>query len=121
MSKKISKIKTLFCLHLMLMLYSMSGICSKKAASAEFFSIEFCLYYGVIIILLGIYAIGWQQIIKKLPLTTAFSNKAVTIVWGIIWGFIFFHESITLGKAIGAIIVIMGVILYAYADEEEHK
>lgn len=110
------KLKTLFLLHIMLMIYSMSGICSKKAAGTEFLSLEFCLYYGVIIALLGFYAIGWQQIIKRLPLTTAFANKAVTIVWGIIWGSVFFHESITVGKVIGAVCVIVGVVLYAYAD-----
>lgn len=79
-------------------------------------SFRFCLYYGCIILLLGIYAVGWQQIIKHLPLTTAFANKAVTVVWGIIWGCAFFHEMITPGKVIGAVLVIMGVVLYAYAD-----
>ena len=116
MSKK--KFRTLFLLHVMLMVYSMSGICSKKAADTGFLSIEFCIYYGIIIILLGLYAIGWQQIIKRLPLTTAFANKAVTIVWGIIWGFVFFHEPVTVGKIVGAILVIAGVVLYAYADGE---
>lgn len=116
MSKK--KFRTLFLLHVMLMVYSMSGICSKKAADTGFLSKEFCIYYGIIIILLGLYAIGWQQIIKRLPLTTAFANKAVTIVWGIIWGFVFFHEPVTVGKIVGALLVIAGVVLYAYADGE---
>ena len=113
-----SKIKTLFLLHLMLMVYSMSGICSKMASKQEFLSIGFCFYYAIIIILLGFYAIGWQQIIKRLPLTTAFANKAVTVVWGIIWGTVFFHESITIGKIIGAALVITGVVIYAKADGE---
>lgn len=114
-----SKLKVLFLLHIMLMIYSMSGICSKMAAQQEFLSFQFCLYYAIIIILLGFYAIGWQQIIKRLPLTTAFANKAVTVVWGIIWGAIFFHEEITLGKVIGAALVIIGVIIYARADGEK--
>lgn len=113
------KLNTIFKLHILLMIYSMSGICSKKAAGVPFLSIKFCLYYGIIIFLLGFYAIGWQQIIKRLPLTTAFANKAVTVVWGIIWGFLFFHESITIGKVIGALMVISGVVMYAYADGED--
>ena len=112
------KLKTLFFLHIMLMIYSMSGICSKKAAGVDFLSFEFCIYYGLIIFLLGFYAIGWQQIIKRLPLTTAFANKAVTVVWGIIWGAVFFKEGITIGKIIGASLVIAGVVTYAYADKE---
>lgn len=113
------KMKIIFLLHLMLMIYSMSGICSKRAASVPFLSVQFCFYYGMIILLLAFYAIGWQQIIKRLPLTTAFANKAVTVVWGIIWGFLFFHESITSGKVLGALFVIMGVVLYSYADRED--
>lgn len=113
------KVKTLFLLHLLLMIYSMSGICSKNAATVPFLSVKFCLYYGIVIFLLGFYAIGWQQILKKLPLTMAFANKAVTVVWGIIWGFVFFKEPITVGKIIGAILVIIGVVLFAYADGEE--
>lgn len=111
------KLKTIFFLHMMLMIYSMSGICSKKAAGVPFLSIQFCFYYGVIILLLAFYAVGWQQIIKRLPLTTAFANKAVTVVWGIIWGFVFFHETITIGKIVGAVFVIAGVVIYAYADQ----
>ena len=113
-----SKIKVLFLLHLMLMVYSMSGICSKMASKEEFLSPMFCFYYAIIIILLGFYAVGWQQIIKRLPLTTAFANKAVTIVWGIVWGMLFFKEKVSLGKIIGAVLVIAGVVIFAKADEE---
>ena len=103
----------------MLMIYSMSGICSKLAARQTFLSAKFCLYYGIIILLLGFYAIGWQQIIKRIPLTTAFANKAVTVVWGIVWGRMFFQESITLGKIVGAILVVAGVALFAESDEKK--
>lgn len=113
-----SKIKTLVLLHLLLMVYSMSGICSKMASRQNFLSGKFCFYYGLIILLLGFYAVGWQQIIKRLPLTMAFANKAVTVVWGLVWGCLFFHESITLGKVIGVVLVIVGVIIFAKADEE---
>ena len=116
--KNRQNLKTLFFLHILLMIYSTSSICSKKAAETTFLSTEFCIYYGLIILLLGFYAIGWQQIIKRLPLTTAFANKAVTVVWGIIWGLVFFHEPITVGNVVGAMLVIAGVVLYAYTDQE---
>lgn len=117
MNKK--NLKTIFLLHILLMVYSTSGILSKLAAGEPFLSFRFCLYYGGVIALLGIYAIGWQQIIKRLPLTTAFANKAVTVVWGIIWGAVFFHESVTVGKIIGAVLVIAGVALFAAADGDK--
>lgn len=113
-----SRIKTLFALHLLLMVYSTSGILSKLAAGVSFLSWEFIGLYAGVIALLGLYAIGWQQILRRMPLTTAFSNKAVTIVWGIVWGALFFSESITLGKVIGALFIIAGVILFSHADSE---
>ncbi len=116
-----ARLKVLFALHMMLMVYSMSGICSKMAAAAPFLSPMFCLFYSGVILLLVFYAVGWQQIIKRLPLTTAFANKAVTVVWGMIWGVLLFHESVTFSKVFGAILVVSGVVLYAKADEEVEK
>ena len=114
-----SKLKTMLMLHLMLMIYSSGGICSKLAAGEPFLSLKFCLYYSIIIALLGLYAIGWQQIIKRMPLTTAFANKAVTVVWGLVWGVVYFHEEVTVGKLIGAALVVLGVVIFAKSDEEK--
>ena len=47
------------------------------------------------------------------------ADKAITVVWGLIWGLLFFHEKITLGKIAGVILVIAGVITYVYADRED--
>lgn len=105
-------IKALIALHVMLMFYSMSGVCSKIAAHEKFMNYKFCLCYAIIIGLLAVYAVVWQQIIKKTPLTTAYANKAITIVWGIVWGKIFYQEAISFGKIIGAILVIVGVVFY---------
>lgn len=121
MKYKKEKVKIIATLHIILAVYSTSTIFSKMAAKQEFLSLKFCLYYGVIIILLGFYAIGWQQIIKSLPLTAAFANKAVTVVWGIVWGFLFFNEPITLGKVVGALMVITGIVMYALSDGEKEN
>lgn len=117
----VKRLQTILVLHLLLMLYSASGIFSKLASGEEFLSFRFCLFYGVMIALLGMYAIGWQQVIKRLPLTTAFANKAVTVVWGIIWGVLFFEETITAGKLIGVVLVVAGVALFACADGERER
>ena len=101
------------------MVYSMSGIFSKHASSCEFLSFSFCLYYGGVILFLGIYAIGWQQIIKRIPLTLAFANKSVTVIWGLIWGAIFYHEQITIGKVVGAMLIISGIVLYAFSSRND--
>lgn len=52
------------------------------SAQNDFLSFGIVFRYGLVILTPGVYAIVWQQIIKRLPLTAAHANKAVTIVWG---------------------------------------
>jgi drug/metabolite transporter (DMT)-like permease len=103
-------------LHALVMVFSLSGITSKLAAQHPFLSWGFIFYYGLMVVILGVYAIGWQQVIKRMPLTTAYANRAVTVVWGIVWGALIFHEHISWQKVLGAAIVLVGVALYAIAD-----
>ena len=91
---------------------------SKSAASEPVLSFKFVVLYGGMLFILFAYAIGWQQIIKRIPLTLAFANKAITVVWGMVWGVIFFGESISVLSVIGAVFVVAGVILFALADED---
>lgn len=112
------RIKWLVITQLMLLFYSAGGIFSKMAGRSSFFSKQFFIYYGILLLILGVYAIGWQQVMKHLPLTTAYANKAVTIVWGVVWGAILFQERLTGGRVIGAVFVIIGVILYTEADHD---
>lgn len=112
--------KTLYliALNLLLGFYSLSGVFSKLAAEHPFMSAGFVVFYGLTLFILFAYALGWQQVLKRLPLTIAFSNKAITVVWGIVWGAVLFHDSITVGKVIGAVIIIVGIVLLASADDD---
>lgn len=120
MEKKKTNARTIVCLHVLLMVFSALGVCSKIAAAQPFLSFKFILFYGIVILNLGIYAICWQQIIKRMPLVVAFANKAVTVVWGIVWGWMFFGEAITAGKIIGAVVIICGILLVVTEKEESH-
>lgn len=106
-------------LHTLLGIYAMGSVCSKFAAQQEFGSVAFILLYGGVIATLGIYAIGWQQVIKHLPLTTAFANKAVTMVWGMVLGVILFQEQITARQLVASGVIIAGIVLFITADKED--
>ena len=101
-------------LHLILGVYASSSVCSKLAAQQPFLSVGFILLYGGMLAALVVYAFGW----KHLPLTTAYANKAITVVWGILLGFLLFGESITLRQFIGAAVIIVGIVLFVRADNE---
>ncbi len=114
---KFDRFKYFVILNIELVLFSLGSLCSKLASQCDFLSFWFIFWYGLVILNLGVYAIVWQQIIKHLPLSTAYANKAITIVWGILWGYIFFQEQIKWNMILGAVIVIAGVILVVKSDE----
>ena len=103
-------------LHLLLAVNSVSNVFSKLAADAEFLSWQFVFYYGMVLAILAVYALGWQQVIKRMPLTTAYANKAVTIVWGIVYGMILFGEIVTPLMLLGALVIVAGIVLYAHEE-----
>ena len=88
------------------------------AAQQPFLSAAFIVLYGLMLLALVTYAVGWQQVIKHLPLTTAYANKAVTVVWGILLGLAVFGEAVTPRQVIGAVIIICGIVLFVRADNE---
>lgn len=111
------RVKSYILLHIVLVLYSMGGICSKLAAEQTFLSFKFILFYGILLLNLAVYALLWQQILKRLPLVTAYANKAVTVIWGMLWGYLFFQELIRLQQILGGLIIIAGV--YFVVTEKE--
>lgn len=110
MEKK-SKIQNMILLEVAFFIYALSSLCSKTASSNSQSIWHTLFFYGLSLAMLGVYAIIWQQVLKKMELTKSFSNKGITIVWGILFGSIFFHETITIGMVIGSMFVIAGIIL----------
>lgn len=106
-------------LHLLLLMYSLGSVFSKLASQEVFLSFRFILFYGIVLFDLFLYAILWQQILKRMPLITAYANKSVTVIWGILWGYLFFNESITVFKIIGSLFIIVGVYLFVSDKQEE--
>jgi multidrug transporter EmrE-like cation transporter len=98
------------------MFYSSGAVISKLAAGKEFLSVPFIALYALEILILAFYAIGWQQFIKRMPLSAAYANKAVTVVWGCVWGMLIFKEHLTAGKIVGALFVLGGIALFGFAD-----
>ncbi len=105
------KVKNFIFLHLIIFLYSLSSLCSKFASRMEFFSFQWCALYALLIFILGVYAILWQQLLKVMPLNLAYANKAVTLLWGMLFGVLVFKETISLTNILGGLIVLAGVIV----------
>jgi len=80
-------------------------------------SFQFILYYGIEMIILGVYAIIWQQLLKKFDVSIAYANKAMGLLWSIVWAILIFNDTITIKNVIGVLIVIIGTIIVNNEDE----
>ena len=67
MKKKVS-IKDLLMLQIVFLIYSVSSLVAKFASGNDVMSFKFIMFYGLELVILGIYAILWQQVIKKFEL-----------------------------------------------------
>ena len=110
-SKKKIKVKDILILQLIVLVYTLSGVAGKFASGNEFLSWRFILFYGLELVILGVYALLWQQAIKKFDLSVAYANRAVAILWSMLWAVLFFSEKIKVTNIIGVIIIIAGTII----------
>lgn len=109
--------KQIAVLQFAVMIYTLSSVAAKYASPYNVLSWPFILYCAVEIILLGIYAIVWQQLIKKIDLSIAYANRSMAILWSMIWAVIFFGENITFQNMIGVIIVLTGTMIINSDDK----
>lgn len=103
-------------MHFGFLFYSFYSVLGKYASKFEFLSKYYCIIYILLIFILFIYALIWQQVLKYINLSIATANKACTIIWGMIWSFLFFNESITLKKIIGASLIFAGIIFLSKSN-----
>lgn len=93
------------------LLYSVSGVFSKLASTEVFLSTGYLKFFLLILVSLGLYAVLWQHILKRFPLSQAFLYKSITVVFSLIYAYIFFNESISFNNMIGASLIVAGIII----------
>ena len=106
-------------LHVSLLFSSLSGVCSKMASgfTENVFSVSFLFWFGMVFVIMFGYAVIWQQILKRMPLTVAYANKPVGLICGMIWGSLIFGERITWRMIAGAAVIFAGIYLVVTSDE----
>ena len=107
--KKISIISILV-IQAAVVIFTMSGICAKLSSRYEVMSPKFLLFIFLELAALGVYAIFWQQIIKRFDLSLAYVNRATSIFWSMIWAAVLFGEGVTLKNIIGVIVIFIGIM-----------
>lgn len=117
-NKKKLKFKYYIQLHLAILIYTFSSVFSKITANSinenGLYSMSNIIFLALTFLSLAIYAVVWQQIIKKVDLTVAYVNKGVTIIWSLVWSAILFKETLNINSLIGASVVIIGIMVVNY-------
>ena len=109
------KPKSFIQLILSYLIYSCESIFSRLAAGCAFMSWQYVMYVSCAVLILGVFAILWQQVIKRMPISDAYMFKGLTIIFVLILASLFFGEKVSTMNCIGAAIIIGGIALYAKA------
>ena len=99
------------------LIYSLTSIFSKLASRESFLSQKYCIYYLAIILILGVYAILWQQVLKHVDLSIAMLFKPIALVLCIVWACLIFNEEISLRAFLGFAFVLLGVLIAGRNNE----
>jgi len=97
------------------LVYACTSICAKIASRQVMLSMFYLLWIAGAVVVMGLYAILWQQVIKRMPLSTAYMFKGTSLIFGLLFACLLFGEQITLNNIIGSSIIITGIALYAKA------
>ena len=95
---KLSNLKNIALLQGVIIIYTISSVMSKQASAHGEQLFLFLFFFGLEFVLLGIYAVLWQQMIKRFELSVAYANRSMAVVWSMVWAVVFFHNTITIKK-----------------------
>lgn len=120
MQKKLSMIH-LIAMQIVVIIYSVSTVMAKLAAKEKLISPKGILFYAGYIGCLGLYAIFWQQIIKKVDLSIAYANRCMNLLWSSVWAIILFKEKLSVSNICGLILVLVGTFLVNSVEPERSE
>ena len=116
-----TKLTSILFMHAAFLVYCLYPVLGKFATRYELLSFPFMSLYFVVFAVLAVYALLWQQVLKRFSLSTAIANKSITIVWGMAFGLLLFKESVSLKMLLGAIMILSGIFLLSTEKEENSQ
>ena len=110
---------TFILMHIGFIVYSFYSVLGKTATLNTQGKVYSLIFYLIIFFILGLYAIIWQQVLKIFPLNFAYTNKVAIIIWGMLWGKLFFGEQFTLKKIIAVLLVFTSIVILNLSKPKE--
>lgn len=97
------------------LVYACTSIFTKMASRQKALSWPCLLWIAGAIVVMGVYALLWQQVIKRMSLSTAYMFKGTSLIFVLLISALLFGEAITVNNMIGSAIIIFGIVLFARA------
>ncbi|MCI8314317.1 MAG: EamA family transporter [Lachnospiraceae bacterium] len=116
---KMRSLKNIILLQAVIVIYTISGVMSKEASKSQGNLIRFLFFFGMEFVILAVYAVLWQQIIKRFELSVAYANRSMAVVWSMVWAVVFFHDTITLQNIVGVLLVVVGMLIVNSENAKE--
>ena len=98
-----------FLLFFSVAIYSCCSLCNKFASQYDLLSWNFIFLYGCSIMILAVYAVLWQQVLKHFELSVAYAAKPFSTLLSMVWGVVLFQETVTWNMLLGAVIIMIGM------------
>ena len=96
-------------------IYALSSIGSKYSSMHNVLSKGFIFGLSFSIFVLVFYALIWQQVLKRIELTTAYMFKGTSLIFVLLFSALLFNETITLWNVVGATLIVGGIVWFARA------
>lgn len=113
-------LRDILVLQVIIIIYSCSSICAKVASGQETV-LRMLMFTALEFLCLAVYALLWQQAIKKFDLSVAYANRAMVLLWSMLWAVLVFHDTITLRNILGVLLVIAGTFVINTEKNDDRK
>ena len=108
--------KTFILLQIALIIFASCSIFSKLASNETGLTFNYLFFMGCQLFALAVYAVLWQFVLKDMPLTIAYANKGIVLIYSALIGLLMFNEPISLTNILGMAIIIVGIIIMAKGE-----
>ena len=98
---------------LVYLFYARISVIMKYTGLQQPLTIEWCVGFVLLVVTLGVYAIAWQQILKRIELGVAYMFKGLSLFFIMLLLALCYGEPITPMKLLSTGIIVMGIVVYA--------
>ena len=98
---------------LVYLFYACISVIMKYTGLQQPLTIEWCVGFVLLVATLGVYAIAWQQILKRIELGVAYMFKGLSLFFIMLLLALCYGEPITPMKLLSTGIIVMGIVVYA--------